>query len=57
MEGYDWNIPGCSSYHVRNLSITAVLFAKRHSCSSVISWRAMIGTFPDVAAIMSGTLL
>ncbi|WER14254.1 hypothetical protein [Elizabethkingia miricola] len=90
MEGYDWNIPGCSSYHVRNLTIavilfadrcpcssviydrniagcssshvqnltiTVILFAKRHSCSSVISWRAMIGTFPDVAAIMSRTLL
>ncbi|UIO97473.1 hypothetical protein [Elizabethkingia miricola] len=57
MEGYDWNIPGCSSSHVQNLTITAVLFAKRHSCSWVISWRAMIGTLPDVTAIMSGTLL
>ncbi|UIO97482.1 hypothetical protein LYZ41_05185 [Elizabethkingia miricola] len=57
MEGYDRNIAGCNSYHVRNLSITAVLFAKRHSCSSVISWRAMIGTLPGVAVIMSGTLL
>ncbi|QHQ86219.1 hypothetical protein [Elizabethkingia miricola] len=54
---YDQNIARCSSYHVRNLSITAVLFAKRHSCSSVISWRAMIGTLPDVTALMSGTLL
>ncbi|WER14246.1 hypothetical protein [Elizabethkingia miricola] len=51
------DIPGCSSSHVQNLTITVILFAKRHSCSSVISWRAMIGTLPDVAAIMSRTLL
>ncbi|QHQ86210.1 hypothetical protein LYZ41_05120 [Elizabethkingia miricola] len=57
LEGYDRNIAGCSSSHVQNLTITVILFAKRHSCSSVISWRAMIGTFPDVAAIMSRTLL
>ncbi|WER14255.1 hypothetical protein [Elizabethkingia miricola] len=51
------DIPGCSSSHVQNLTITVILFAKRHSCSWVISWRAMIGTLPDVTAIMSGTLL
>ncbi|WER14247.1 hypothetical protein [Elizabethkingia miricola] len=54
---YDRNIAGCSSSHVQNLTITVILFAKRHSCSWVISWRAMIGTLPDVTAIMSGTLL